>query len=153
MTILRRAFLFGFASFGVGAAAMMATDFALNASAKERTVTPPQPRYFDDTGVRDWVLTDGDFDVLATQDGLPRSSTLSLMDNADIPGGGDFREARMSNVTECVTACEEDEACNAFTYARLSHPRADKRNMCWLKSEGDAERAVDSIHYISGVRN
>jgi hypothetical protein len=152
MTLQRRSFLFGAVGFSVGAAWVMAADDWTGALSVRQT-GPAQPRPMGSMdGLQDWVLTDGDLSALAELDGLPRSEALRIMDNVDIPGAGDYRAESVSSVDACVAACEEDGFCNAFTFARMTHPSAEKRHMCWLKSEPNPERFIDDVHYVSGIR-
>jgi hypothetical protein len=146
----RRNFLFGVVGFGLGGALATATGLGVYYYRRSRRQVPWIVR--DSASLEEWVLTESDFNALAELDGVPGSEALQIMDNVDIPASGDFRAERVSSARECVAACEADEQCNAFTFARLSHPQEHKRHMCWLKENGKPDRLVDDVHYISGLR-
>ena len=146
-----RDFLFGTIGFGVGSALYMGTaEHFLQARRSRMTVFPT--RRVEGGGMDDWVLTNADRSEIAARNAMSESQSLELLDNIDIPGAGDMRSERVANVDECIASCEGDDSCNAFTFARMSHPNAGKRHMCWIKSDRNPERLVSDVHYISGRR-
>jgi len=159
MDLKRRGFLFGSIGFVAGGALATATGLGayyyrrrqrrLNAGAA------PAINWNNGSaglGLDDWVLTEEDLDMLAELEAVPTSEKLELLDDVDIPGAGDYRSERVSGIDQCVSMCENDGECNAFTFARLSHPLEDKRHMCWLKRDRNPETLVSDIFYISGRR-
>ena len=137
----------GTVSFCIGGALTAATGLGYYYLQQERQAVPSQVR---ESGGEEWVLTEADYQEMAVRNALPKSQTLELLDNVDIPGAGDLRAEKVSGISECVASCEADEDCNAFTFARMSHPLKDKRHMCWIKSERNPERLVSDFYYISG---
>lgn len=150
MTFNRRDFILGAVGVCVGGAVATATGLGYYYVSKGDRKKIVMPIIEDD--LRSWVLTDDDFKVLEKFDTMPKASGIELLDNTDILGARDFEERRVASIQECLTACEKTIECNAFTYARLSHPIKDKRHMCWLKGDGNPERIIDDVHYISGIK-
>lgn len=149
----RRDFLFGTAGFVVGTVFVFGTAATMYQARKARRAAAASagPRRVQG-GMDDWVLTDADRSEIAARNAMSESQSLELLDNIDIPGAGDMRSERVANVDECIASCEGDDSCNAFTFARMSHPNAGKRHMCWIKSDRNPERLVSDVHYISGRR-
>ena len=66
---------------------------------------------------------------------------------------GDLRGFRTSTgLNECVEACETNEKCKAFTFAKYTHPNDKKKNMCWLKKEKFIYSTSGKEHYVSGIK-
>lgn len=152
MKLTRRDFL-GFVAGGtVGGA--VATATGLTYYYKVVKWRPGKPRLAPEPSDGGWILSQEDLDAFAEADRLVESDTLTMLDNADIPGSGDYKSMRVRNLGECVTACEEDSQCQAFTYARSTHELPRKRQMCWLKeNKPEEERIVtDLLTYVSGQR-
>lgn len=99
-----------------------------------------------------WLLTTDDRLEFAAGDRLVESDVLEIRDAVDLPGG-DIREFRASELQDCVSACESDKGCKAFTFARSSHPTPAKRRMCWLKDDTTGPPVTDTAAYVSGRRN
>ena len=156
MNLRRRELLVAGVGFGVGGALATATGLGAYYVRRSRRLAKPSVRQVrrkpSDSALDNWVLTDADRQTLVESDGLPQSQTLEILDNVDIPGAGDLRAEDVSSVSQCVAACEADDQCNAFTFARLSHPIDNKRHKCWLKSEKNPQRRVTDINYISGLK-
>jgi hypothetical protein len=66
--------------------------------------------------------------------------------------GGDLRDFKTiaGSSSECEKACEDELKCNAYTYAKTSHPIPSKQGHCWLKRESFSYKK-DS-NYISGIK-
>lgn len=111
-----------------------------------RAVSQPLPA--DD----EWLLTEADLEAFAEADRMVDSTELTMLDNTDIPGSGDFQSMRVRNLGECVSACEANSDCQAFTYARSTHALPAKRQMCWLKSEEPQTLVSELSTYVSGRR-
>ena len=98
-----------------------------------------------------WLLTEEDRAEYAAGDELVQSRVLDLRDGVDIPGG-DARAFRASGLQDCVDACASDSSCEAFTFAKSTHPSARKRRMCWIKN-GDTKTPVTGVDiYVSGIK-
>ena len=149
--INRRDFLFGTLGVALGGAVASTTGMGVYywRRAREGYVAFESARV---PGIEQWILNQADHDDLARRTAAPESQHIEILDDVDIPGAGDFRDLQVSGVDDCLTACANDDQCNAFTFARLSHPVDHKRHMCWLKSERNPERLVASPHYVSGRR-
>jgi hypothetical protein len=67
-------------------------------------------------------------------------------------GGGGLKnfKAITGGADECRSACEEELSCNAYTYAKESHPIPSKQGHCWLKKEGFTYNKNEN--YISGIK-
>lgn len=156
MKLERRELLIAGLGFGVGGALATTTGLGYYYVRRARRLANAPVRQVmrvpSDTSVENWVLTDDDRQVLEQSDGLPESQTLEILDNVDIPGSGDLRAEDVSSVSQCIAACEADDQCNAFTFARMSHPLAEKRHKCWLKSQKNPERRIIDVNYISGLK-
>ncbi|MEO0946080.1 MAG: PAN domain-containing protein [Pseudomonadota bacterium] len=144
------------AALGLGIGGSLATGTGLGYyyyRRSQRQVNVRQVRRkASDSAVDNWLLTDADHAALAERNDLPSSDAIQILENVDIPGAGDLRSERVANVSECVAACEADDQCNAFTFARISHPETEKRHMCWIKGQENPERQLMNIHYISGIK-
>ena len=141
----RRQFLFGSAGFIVGSSL---TAYLLRK--RRRKSRPVKPQLA--TNVDDWVLTPEDLNALGYDSGVPRDTSMKILDGTDFMGGGDFEAKRVQNAAECAAACEATDQCNAFTYAKVNHPLSEKKQMCWLKSEESPENVVRDAFYISGLK-
>jgi len=88
--------------------------------------------------------------LLALLLSLPAFAAVSLQPNTDRPGG-DYRGFALDAPQPelCRQACADDDACQAFTYAKpgIKGPRA----MCFLKSS--AVKAVANACCTSGARS
>lgn len=96
-----------------------------------------------------WLLSDDDLAEMAKLDALPETEAFELQPAVDFMGG-DIEALEVTGLGQCVEVCEDNRQCKAFTYAKTSHPNADKRLMCWLK-DGAVNARTDS-GYVSGVR-
>lgn len=148
----RRDLLVGALGFGVGGVLATATGLGYYFHRRAARSNAQRPTVPVSTGIDDWVLTEADRREAANRDDMPDNAVLDLLDNVDISGGGDIRDLRVNEVGECISACENDKQCNAFTFARLSHPITEKRHMCWIKSDRDPPTRILDVHYISGLR-
>ena len=98
-----------------------------------------------------WLLTEEDLAEYAAGDAMVHSDDIVLREGTDIPGG-DTRGFRAGSLEECVSACEGDEACRAFTFARSTHPSSRKKRMCWIKGQGFSAPINTPGYYVSGIR-
>jgi hypothetical protein len=66
--------------------------------------------------------------------------------------GGDLRNFKTiaGGSSECEKACEDELKCNAYTYAKTSHPIPSKQGHCWLKRESFSYKKDG--YYISGIK-
>ncbi|MEM9248491.1 MAG: PAN domain-containing protein [Pseudomonadota bacterium] len=150
----RRDALFALGGFAAGGALILGGTRSLRL-ARERAFAEEQARRavrvvrLADDG---WLLSDEERAALAERDALRDSDVLEIRDAVDLPGG-DFAEERVTSLDACITSCEEDARCMAFTYARTSHPLPEKRQMCWLKSAETAPAVTDTPVYVSGRRD
>ena len=153
MNLQRRGFLLG--SIGFVAGGSLATVTGLGAYYYRRRNAGARlaiNRNDLAASLDDWILTEEDMEILADLEAIPTSETLEILDDVDIPGAGDYRSERVSGIDQCVSMCEDDDNCDAFTFARLSHPLENKRHMCWLKGDRNPETLLSDIFYISGRR-
>ncbi|MDJ1008166.1 MAG: PAN domain-containing protein [Paracoccaceae bacterium] len=143
--ITRRHLLFGLAGIGIGGAAFGLLGRATRAPAP----APWVPRGLaEDDG---WLLPPEERAAFEAADALVESDVFALRDAVDLPGG-DLEALRVRSLSECVAACEADGRCEAFTYARASHPQPEKRRICWLKSEAAEREIAGAPDYVSGRR-
>lgn len=98
-----------------------------------------------------WVLTEADHQAIQQSDALVTSDTLDVLDQVDFVGG-DYAEKAVTSLQDCMSACEADTQCEAFTYARSSHTVSTKRQICWLKTNVPETRVENAWHYVSGIR-
>jgi hypothetical protein len=153
MALSRRDLLMGLAGVAAGGAVTAAGGLSYRAWRRANNKSlPPSAKHLQGSQLADWVLTDDDRAALAQAGQIVPSKSLTLHDNRDIPGGGDYRSTRVASLGDCVEACEADSKCNGFTFARLSHPLPEKRQMCWLKGDSKLPDMVASGDYVSGVR-
>lgn len=108
----------------------------------------PEPAPAGDDG---WLLTAEERAALERADAMVTSEVLELRDAVELRGAN-FAERGVDDLQACVTACEEDARCAAFTYARASHPNAARRRMCRLKA-GRGEPVGGRPHHVSGRRD
>lgn len=153
MILSRRGLLAGLGGFMVGGAVATATGLGLYRY-RQRNRPKKRKRLQVKTARSDsWILTEADREAITAGDQLVSSDQLEILDNIDIPGSGDYSAMRVSGLGDCVAACEADTECEAFTFARSTHPRGRKRQMCWLKGDApDAEIFVSDSAYVSGLR-
>ncbi|MCK7615564.1 PAN domain-containing protein [Roseibium sediminicola] len=149
----RRDLLLGFTGIAVGGAVATAVGLTFRSQIKKLVGLPgtPQDRTlptYDDG----WLLTEQEWAAFQDADTAVTSDILEVRDNVDIPGG-DYDELKVSSVQECVTACEQDSSCKAFTYARASHSDSGKRRACWLKSGSTGTPVTGDSRYVSGRRD
>jgi hypothetical protein len=98
-----------------------------------------------------WVMSPQDWRAMAKAERIPAGDAFEIHDGATY-AGGEYGGERVSSVRECVQLCEADENCDAFSYARASHPNQSERMQCVLK-HGDALTLNESApNYISGRR-
>ena len=147
MKLSRRRFLAALGGFVAGGALPTSAGLGYYYGRRRRTRAVKVKLTREDN----WILTEADREAIAAGDKLVNSDMLEILDNIDIPGGGDYRSTRVSGLGDCVEACEADTQCKAFTFARSNHPLPRKRQMCWLKAE-TPNRTVSSISYVSGRR-
>lgn len=77
---------------------------------------------------------------------------VELLPKVDLMAG-DLRGFRTSTgLDECRDACETNEECRAFTFAKFSHPNKNKKNMCWLKKDKFTYYSSGKDHYVSGIK-
>lgn len=69
-------------------------------------------------------------------------SPITVIEKTDLPGG-DYKRLSGMDFETCVSACEADSQCAAFTFAR-------RQQICWLKSSVPASSRNRSA--ISGVK-
>lgn len=79
---------------------------------------------------------------------MREATSMELLDDTDLMGA-DYDSSKVTQVSQCIQLCETDDKCQSFTYARASHPRANKRNMCWLKTKADI-KPRQNVTYVSG---
>ncbi len=96
-----------------------------------------------------WLLSPDERAELEEQDEIVVSDVLEIRDAVDLPGG-DYDSFRALSLQDCVSSCESQKECSAFTYARVSHPVKTKRKMCWLKGSVKSKPIISSPHYVSG---
>ncbi len=146
----RRDVLFGALGFAVGGALAAGTGLGYMFYRRATLAKAKGRRTVVSDSLDDWVLTDADRTALAHS--ADQAGPLMMLNNVDLPGAGDIRSAQVTDVAECAALCEADANCNAFTFARPSHPKVEKRNKCWIKSDQTPPKKVVDIHYISGLR-
>ncbi len=145
MKLSRRDFFFLAGGFLVGGAAASATGIAiLRYKAYKRQAI----LIAGDDG---WLLTNDERSEISQGDDIVKSHILDVRDQVDIPGG-DYKAMTVSNLSECVSACEEDQNCQGFTFARSTHPIEEKRRACWLKSSDMGKPVFNAASYVSGKR-
>jgi hypothetical protein len=69
-----------------------------------------------------------------------RRSTMTVYERTDFPGG-DYGEIRDASFEQCLSECERDQRCLAFTYVL-------RQKQCWLKSS--VSSAIPLKSAISG---
>lgn len=148
MKLMRRDFLTLLIGGSVGGAVAMATGLTYYYT----RIRWSPPRVSNDAVPSDWILTEKDLEIFAEADKAVSSDQLVILDNSDIPGSGDYQAKRVQNLGECVTSCEQDSKCQAFTYARSTHELPGKRQMCWLKTDKPEKIITDLVTYVSGHR-
>ncbi|WP_460082807.1 PAN/Apple domain-containing protein [Roseibium sp. LAB1] len=151
--VSRRDFLLGVGGVAIGGAVATAVGLTFRAEIKKIIGLPGLPEdrtlpTYDDG----WLLTEEEWETFQNADKAVTSEILEIRDNVDIPGG-DYEEVKVNSVQECVTACEEDSSCKAFTYARASHSDSKKRRACWLKSGSTGTPSTGDSRYLSGRRD
>ena len=67
--------------------------------------------------------------------------TVTVNIDQDYPGG-DYKNIRGGNLTECIKASIEDENCRAYTY-NPSGVGNDGNPVCWLKNEVNSIASVN----------
>lgn len=149
MTLTRRDFLL--ATLGVILGGAVATGAGLGFYYWRKRALP-RPRRVIMAGTDEWVLTEGDAEILELQDTVAETETFEILKNRDIVGGGDYKMVKVSDLGECVEICAADQQCNAFSYGRLSHGNPAKRRSCYLKSERGSDRISETTSYVSGIR-
>ena len=112
------------------------------------TVQPPRAAVSADDG---WIITAEERRMALDGGPVVSSDILDIRDAVDLPGG-DFSSLSVANLSECVMACEKDERCQAFTYARAAHHNEQKRRMCWLKTRDTQPPVTNAAAYVSGRR-
>jgi hypothetical protein len=147
MKLKRRDFLTFLIGGSIGGAAATATGLTYYF-----TVVKRRPRVSNHSAPGDWILTEKDLEAFAEADNAVSSDQLVILDNSDIPGSGDYQSMRVHNMGECVTSCEQDSKCQAFTYARSTHELPAKRQMCWLKADKPEKIVNGLVTYVSGHR-
>jgi hypothetical protein len=147
MKLMRRDFLTFLIGGGIGGAA--ATAMGLTYYYK---VVKWYPRFSDHGAPSDWILTEKDLEAFAEADKAVSSDQLVILDNSDILGDSGYQAMRVHNLGECVTSCEQDSKCKAFTYARSTHEHPAKRQMCWLNADKPEKIVNDLATYVSGHR-
>lgn len=70
-------------------------------------------------------------------------SNFVFVAQADSPGN-DYKRIAGLSFDQCVTACDADTACNAFTYNQL-------KSICFLKSAA-AQWTITTLGAITGIR-
>jgi hypothetical protein len=70
-------------------------------------------------------------------------SNFVFVPQADSPGS-DYKRIGGLSFDECVTTCDADTACNAFTYNQL-------KSICFLKSAA-AQWTIIRLGAITGIR-
>jgi hypothetical protein len=70
-------------------------------------------------------------------------SSFVFVAQADSPGS-DYRRIGGLSFDECVSTCDADTACNAFTYNQL-------KRICFLKSAA-AQWTIITLGAITGIR-
>lgn len=151
MGVSRRDVLFGIGGFTVGGALAVAAGLSYRAY-RRRTGTPPKKPAISKVDDGGWLITEEERAEIASADALVESDVLAIRDAVDIPGG-DYSSLRVANLGECVSACEADTSCEAFTYARNTHNNPDKRRMCWMKQGEMFDPIPDRTVYVSGRRD
>jgi hypothetical protein len=147
MKLMRRDFLTFLIGGSIGGAAATATGLTYYF-----TIVKRRPRLSNHGAPSGWILTEKDLDAFAEADKVVSSDQLVILDNSDIPGSGYYQAMRVQNLGECVTSCEQDSKCQAFTYARSTHELPAKRKMCWLKADKPGKIVNDLATYVSGHR-
>jgi hypothetical protein len=84
-------------------------------STKPFTIVKRRPRLSIHGAPSGWILTEKDLDAFAEADKVVSSDQLVTLDNSDILGSGDYQAMRVHSLGECVTSCEQDSKCQAFT--------------------------------------
>lgn len=150
MNASRRELLFGL--FGVVAGGALATTTGLGIYYTRKSRKSKKIRRPENTNIDDWLLTEADRKAITSGDALVRSGQFNILDATDFPGGGGYNAFGVSRLGDCIKACEADERCESFTFARSTHPSIYKRQMCWLKSEQPRNIVTDTEFYVSGHR-
>ena len=76
--------------------------------------------------------------------------TITANINKDYPGG-DYKNLRGVDLTECLKAASEDENCRAYTY-NPSGVNNDGNPVCWLKNEVNPISSVSpSQNVVAGI--
>jgi hypothetical protein len=70
------------------------------------------------------------------------TSPFTIMERTDIPGG-DYRKLSLAEFSDCLSACEADRSCEAFTFVK-------KKSVCWLK--GSVSTPIVYRRAVSGIR-
>jgi hypothetical protein len=87
---------------------------------------------------------------------LLKSTRATTEDIVELAGvdfmGGDLKnfKTNVGGVDQCEEACEAELNCNAYTYAKTSHPIPSKQGHCWLKQESFIYKKDGN--YISGIK-
>ncbi len=113
-----------------------------------RTQVPKEIKPADEGG---WVLSSNDRKEIVAVDQAAESNVLAVRKEVDIPGG-DYERFEAGSLQNCVTKCEQDKSCKAFTYAGSRHPVPEKRRVCWLKGSSTDDPVLKAKHYVSGRR-
>lgn len=152
----RRNFLwasFGMA-LGVGsttAAAFTYRHYRRKAFLSSLPPPPPPSGYAPPSTNSVWLLSSEDFEQLASSDYMYKSDILQIVENSEAPGMP-FLKLTVTQVDDCIYACENDERCTRFTFAKTTHPDPQKRNACWLKPGEGSFASNGARHYVSGWR-
>jgi hypothetical protein len=97
-----------------------------------------------------WVMSPQDWRAMTKGERMRAGDVFEMHEGARY-SGGDYGGGRVSSVRECAELCEADENCDAFSYARATHPIQSERMQCVLK-QGELTLTESAGNYISGRR-
>jgi hypothetical protein len=83
--------------------------------------------------------------VAGYRTGLERSmfmSSMAILDRTDLPGN-DFQKLKISDFEQCLSTCEANPRCMAFTFVK-------RQSVCWLKDGMSAP--LSNRRAVSGFR-
>lgn len=152
MSISRREALLGIAGFAIGSGVVSVAGARFREQQRQTLLAERTRITVSRIGTDGWLISEEERAAIADADAFRTSEILDVRDAVDLPGG-DYQAMRVGSLGECIEACEGDENCAAFTYARASHAVEDKRRMCWLKGGQTGAPVTDTAAYVSGRRD
>lgn len=94
-----------------------------------------------------WIVTPDEKKSLVKA-GNNQKARVEYLEGTDLPGD-DLLQTTAANAEECGEICSEQEVCEAFTYAKPSHPNPAKKNKCFLKKK-QVQNVTKDDNYTSG---